>query len=253
MDKVLVFDIQRYSLHDGPGIRTNVFMKGCPLRCRWCSNPESQKIENEEMDGKDVARSMTIEEIVNIVKRDKPFYKNSGGGATITGGDPTIHPNFLSELVKAIKKEGISVAIETAAYQSWENFYHGVKEIDYILFDIKHMDEKKHLEYVGQSNKVIKSNLSKLAMEGKDITVRTPVVPGFNESYEELRDIVAFASQNKIKKVHFLPYHALGSNKYEKLGRKYLMAKDIKVDRDQLHVWAEKIASEFLDVELKVL
>lgn len=248
-----VFDIQRYSLHDGPGIRTNVFLKGCPLRCRWCSNPESQKFENEYLGDVLAARLMTAKEVLEVVKKDIPFYRNSGGGMTLTGGEPTAQPDFVVDLVEESKAAGINTAIETAGFQQWDNFYRAVKDIDYILYDIKSINSEAHKEYIGQGNELILDNFKKLtALNEKNILVRVPVIPGFNERYEDLRDIVAFVEENGVQDVQFLIYHALGKNKYEKLGRDYEMPDGIKVDIERLKTWAEELSEEFPSMNIRV-
>lgn len=277
MKSPLVFHIQNYSLHDGPGIRTIVFLKGCPMRCRWCCNPESQNpdkeisyirkncIGNQEcgfcqkvcdqkaisFDGEGKAliqrslckrcfrctkvcpsmairqegKPMEIGEIIEQVLKQEFFYHHGDGGLTISGGEPLSHGDWLLKLLKEAKKNHIHTAIETCGYASYETLFEAAKYLDTILFDIKSMNEEKHIEYTGKSNQKILDNFKKLSRDYNDLTkiVRTPVIPGFNDTIEELQEIQKFIKKEENISYELLPYHRFGEGKYSMLGRKYEM------------------------------
>ncbi len=224
-----IFDIQKYSIHDGPGIRTIVFLKGCALRCRWCCNPESQSFDIETMmfDGKEkvMGRDVTVAEVMDIVRKDSFYYQRSGGGMTLSGGESLLQPEFAIGLLKACKDFGINTAIETTAIAKWEVIERYLPYLDYVLMDIKHMDSTKHKEFTSQPNERILENAKKIAESGLvDLTIRVPVIPTFNHTPEEISDIARFAQSLKgVKKLHLLPYHRLGQGKYQGLNREYLM------------------------------
>ena len=224
-----IFDIQRYSIHDGRGIRTSVFLKGCVLRCRWCCNPESQEYDIQTMmvDGKpkEIGRDVTVAEVMEVVEKDRDYYRRSGGGLTLSGGEALLQPEFATGLLKACKDFGINTAIETTAIAKWETIEKYLPYLDYVLLDIKHMDSAKHKEFTTQPNERILENAKKIAQSGMvDLTIRVPVIPTFNHTSEEICDIARFAqSLDGVKKLHLLPYHRLGMGKYEGLGREYLM------------------------------
>lgn len=224
-----IFDIQKYSIHDGPGIRTIVFLKGCALRCRWCCNPESQSFEIENMlfEGKEkiMGQDVTVAQVMDIVRQDIFYYNRSGGGLTLSGGEALLQPEFATGLLKACKDFGINTAIEITAIAKWETIEKYLPYLDYVLLDIKHMDSAKHKEFTTQPNERILENAKKIAQSGMvDLTIRVPVIPTFNHTSEEICDIARFAqSLDGVKKLHLLPYHRLGMGKYEGLGREYLM------------------------------
>lgn len=267
-----IFDIQRFSLNDGPGIRTIVFLKGCPLSCWWCSNPESQRRRPVVMynaadcvrcrrcesacqrhavtfmyDGRrhfdyqactgngDCAavcptgalvmkgRSIRVGELIEILKKDRSTFRHSGGGVTLSGGDPLMQPDFAGELLKACKAQGWNTAIETEGCAETETYLRLVPYIDTILMDIKHMDPEKHRLFTGVSNELILNNARRVSAFAP-LTIRVPVIPKFNESEEEIRAIAEFAaSLGKVRYVHLLPYHSLGENKYRMMGIEYKM------------------------------
>lgn len=275
-DKALIFNIQHYSLHDGPGIRTIVFFKGCPLRCKWCCNPESQNqykeiyYSNNKCIGctecgycKDECKNnaikncngkisidrekcnncllcakacpskainiwgmeKTIDEILDIVEKDSVFYKYDDGGLTLSGGEVLLQGEFAIELLKEAKKRRINTNIETCGFGDYNILKEIAKYLDNIFFDIKSLDDEKHKLYTGVSNKNILSNFEKLCIDFPDLNkrVRTPVIPGFNDSKEELYKITEYLKKFKNVQHEFLKYHTYGVGKYETLGRKYLM------------------------------
>ena len=227
-----IFDIQRFSVHDGPGIRTIIFLKGCPLRCRWCCNPESQHHQVEEMvvDGKPktMGRDVTVAEVLSEVLKDASYYRRSGGGVTLSGGECLFQPEFAAAILRACQEHGVNTAIETTAYTSWEKIELVLPYVDYVLMDIKQVDDKKHQEFTGKSNRLILENARKLAQSGVDLTIRVPVIPTFNNTPQEIYAIAKFAeSLPGVTRLHLLPYHRLGEDKYTGLGRDYRL-KEIK-------------------------
>lgn len=247
--KGLIYNIQRYSLHDGPGIRTIVFLKGCILHCPWCANPESKNGEVELMGTEIVGREVTVEEIINVVKRDMPFYKRSNGGMTLSGGEPLMQPIFSQQLVKEAKKEGINVAIETSGYQSWDLLWKVVEDIDTVLLDIKLMDTKKHKEIIGVNNDLILSNAEKMSKMNKKMIIRVPIIPGYNDDLSNLIETAKFAKSVGINEMHLLPYHRLGVHKYMKLNKEYELHDVKPLSNEKLRALAAKIRSQ---IELNI-
>lgn len=227
-----IFDIQRYSIHDGTGIRTIVFLKGCALRCRWCCNPESQEfaIETMMVNGrpKTIGRDVTVREVMETVLRDMPYYDRSGGGLTLSGGESLLQPEFATALLRAAKDMGISTAMESMGYAKFEVIKGLLPYLDTYLMDIKHMDAGKHKEFTGKENTLMVDNAKKIAESHMcELIIRVPVIPGFNDTEEELLAIARYAdSLPGVSQIHILPYHKYGEGKYEGLGRPYLL-KDI--------------------------
>lgn len=224
-----IFDIQRFSIHDGPGIRTIVFLKGCVLRCRWCCNPESQEYAIQEMtlNGKTsvVGRDVTVDEVMETVLKDMAYYRRTGGGLTLSGGECLCQPDFSAALLYAAKQMGLSTAIESTACAQYENIQKLLPNLDVYLLDIKHMDSDKHRAFTGVPNELILENARKLAVDANELIIRVPVIPTFNDKPEEIRAIAKFAnSLPNVKELHLLPYHRLGRDKYAGLGREYSLA-----------------------------
>lgn len=221
-----IFNLQRFSIHDGPGIRTIVFFKGCYMRCAWCCNPESQEyavqtlIENGRE--KTVGRDVTVEEIMPEILADMPFYRRSGGGVTLSGGEFLTQHEFARELLARCKDEGLHTAVESTANAPFEKIEAVLPFIDLYLLDIKHMDSQKHKRYTGAGNELILENAKRIAASPAELIIRTPVIPGFNDTAEEIRAISKFAATLQgVKEHHLLPYHRLGQDKYAGLGRSY--------------------------------
>ncbi len=233
-----IFDIQRYSIHDGRGIRTIVFLKGCVLRCKWCCNPESQEygIQTMMVHGKPktMGQDITVGEVMDIVEKDRTYYRRSGGGMTLSGGESLCQPEFATALLKEAKERGIRTAMESTACAKYEIIEGLLPYLDQYLLDIKHMDSAKHKAFTGKSNELILENAKKIAASGKtELIIRVPVIPTFNDTEAEIEAIAAFASGlSEVKQIHLLPYHRLGQDKYEGLGREYLM-KDIVPPTDE--------------------
>lgn len=226
-----IFDIQKYSIHDGPGIRTIVFLKGCRLRCRWCCNPESQEYRIQQMTiggkTKTVGEDVTVGEVMQEVLKDRPYYRRSGGGLTLSGGESLCQPEFARALLQAAKESGLNTAMESTACANFDVIEKLLPYLDLYLMDIKHMDSAKHKAFTTQPNELILENAKKLAVRAKQLIIRVPVIPTFNDTEEEIAAIAKFASQlPNVTQLHLLPYHRLGMDKYEGLGREYTL-KDI--------------------------
>ncbi len=245
--QALIFDIQRNSFVDGPGIRTTVFFKGCNLRCRWCHNPESQSFEKEILFYKDKCKSCgrcagisvrnsdfvcpygaksvcgkyySTDALLREVMKDEIFYISSGGGVTFSGGECMLQIDFLLEILKKCKENGIHTAIDTAGNVKWENFEKAMPFTDLFLFDVKMMDSSLHKQYTGVDNTLILENLAKLLSTGAKIIIRIPVIAGINDSVEELEKIKSFIkSYPSVQKIELLSYHGMGEHKYAAIGR----------------------------------
>lgn len=268
MNKANIFNIQKFSVHDGPGIRTTVFFKGCPLKCLWCHNPESQnintqilydrdkcvlcgtcekicpkgviKIENNHLTtdescdccGKCViyciqgarqiaGKEYTVDDVLKEVLKDRVFYEKSSGGVTLSGGEPLIHIDFVEELLKKLKDNNIHTAVDTCGAVSFENLKRAARYTDVFLYDIKLMDDEKHTEFIGMSNKLILDNLKKLSLIHKNINIRMPIIEGVNGDEEHIIKTIDFIEGLNISKVNLLPYHDIAKHKYKKLGKVY--------------------------------
>lgn len=252
-----IFDIQRYSIHDGTGIRTIVFLKGCVLRCRWCCNPESQKYDIETLmvqgKPKTIGRDVTVEEVMEIVEKDRNYYRRSGGGLTLSGGESLCQPLFAKALLKEAKERGINTAMESMGCASYEVIDEILEYLDTYLMDIKHTNPKKHQEFTGKSNELMLENARKIAASGKTkLVIRVPVIPTFNDTPEEIADIARFADKLPgVEKIHLLPYHRLGQDKYEGLGREYPM-KDILPPENEHMLMLKKVVENVSDLECQI-
>lgn len=223
----LVFDIQRFSIHDGPGIRTCVFLKGCPLRCTWCSNPESQGRQPELMWSRRERRStiigewMTAGEVIDIVARDKDYYSHSGGGMTLSGGEFMTQPEFSLELIDAAHRLGISVAGETCGLAQPAVFASLVDKLDLVLMDVKHYDPGRHQEVTHARMPVILANAAYLANSRTAHVFRIPVIPGINDSVEDAEGFADLLDEYGIGEIELVPFHQYGKGKYADLDRDY--------------------------------
>jgi pyruvate formate lyase activating enzyme len=293
----IVGNIQRFCLHDGPGLRTVVFLKGCPLRCTWCANPELQQVQGEvsysidkclhcqrcvqvcpvkalEPDGRairvdqsrctmcgecfqtcptqslvPVGKAKRADRIIDLVLKDRAIYDNSGGGMTLSGGEPTVQIDFTFALLWLAKFHNLATAVETCGYASWDRFARILQITDVFLYDLKHIDERIHREGTGVGNEIIMENLERLLREHGGVVVRVPVIPGFNYEKKAVQSIIEYVISLKGTEVHLLPYHELGLKKYEKLGRTYELPKGSKVDEEELASW---IACFQGQIEIKI-
>lgn len=243
----IIFDIQRNSFVDGPGIRTTVFFKGCNLKCAWCHNPESQSKSPQIMFYKNrctgcgrckgltvndtdfvcfngakeiCGKEYTADEVLNIILKDKSYYENSSGGVTFSGGECMLQTDFLCELMKKCKENGIHTAIDTAGNIPWEYFEKVLPFCDLFLYDIKIFDSEKHKKYTSVGNELILDNLKKLFARGADVWIRIPVIAGVNDTADEMLEIKKFLNPYNPLKIELLPYHKMGEHKYDALGTK---------------------------------
>lgn len=226
MKKGIVFDIQRFSLHDGPGIRTTVFLKGCPLRCAWCHNPESWTREPQVMVKNEQERvcgmEMTAPEVMREVMADEAYYRNSGGGLTVSGGEPMLQFDFLKALLADGKARGLHTCIETSGYAHPEQFREILPLVDLFLFDIKLTDPAEHKQYTGVNNLLIMENLELLYHNGAQIMLRCPIIPGINDSDAHIACVAELLRKYpNITGVEIMPYHDIGKGKWKEIGREY--------------------------------
>jgi pyruvate formate lyase activating enzyme len=271
----LVFDIQRFSVHDGPGIRTTVFLKGCPLRCLWCHNPEgltaapqlqffsdacigcgrcgtrSQLSDAEHCPTealKVCGRRMDEEEILREVRRDRLFYGDTGG-ITISGGECLLQADFVASVLGRAKAEGFHTAIDTCGYVPWTSIEKTLDVCDLYLYDVKCIDPARHKAYTGVENQRILENLHRLSACNKDIWIRTPVIPGFNDSEEEMTAIAEqLAPLPSVRRVTLMPYHTLGADKYPSLGLTYPYDTSRRVSDDEMTHFKTLLESKHLTV-----
>ena len=269
-----IFKIERYSLYNGQGIRTTIFLKGCPLRCAWCSNPESQSstddlmyqpdlclsecrecvevcpigaIQKELPESMSINRaictmcarcpsvcptealaqigiSMSVEDALRELCKDRLFYSTSGGGITISGGEPLQQPAFVLRLLKECKKNNLHTVLDTCGYGQWRYFEEILEYTDLVLYDLKLVDSAKHQHYTGVSNGIILNNITNIAKHrASSLIIRLPFIPGINDSAEDIENLLNFLERITFQRVQILPYHRLGKAKYRMLGRSYTL------------------------------
>ncbi len=251
-----IFDIQKYSIHDGPGIRTIVFLKGCAFRCRWCCNPESQSYEIQTMvtAGKEkvVGQDVTVAEVMEEVRKDAIHYRRSGGGLTLSGGESLLQMDFASDLLLAAHMEGYNTALESTAFADFNKIRDKIlPHLDLFLLDIKHMNSAKHKLFVGQPNERVLENARKITDSGQKVIVRVPVIPTFNATPEEILEIAVFARSLKgVEQIHLLPYHRLGADKYNGLDREYYLEGIEPPENELMQDLAEVAKSTGLHVQI---
>ncbi len=265
----MIFNIQRFSTHDGDGIRTIIFYKGCPLVCKWCCNPESQTFSASLMYDRRICKNFgdclktgdsaisstetglhinrtsikypgkfrdicasralivsgeekSVAELLVEIEKDLPFYEQSGGGVTLSGGEPLSQGADLDMLLSELKRRSINVAIETSLHVDWPMIARSLKFTDTFLVDLKHTDSEKFKLFTGGNADLVLTNLVKLAEQNKNLIIRVPVIPGFNHSDKEIKGIIDFTvSLKTVKEIHFLPFHNFGNEKYKMLGMEY--------------------------------
>jgi len=225
VNQACIFNIQKFSIHDGPGIRTAVFLKGCPLRCLWCSNPESQAAGAQpERETPLAGRLYALNEVMDICLADKDFYIESGGGVTLTGGEALMQADFAAELLRSLKAEGIHTALETTGFASTEVFLEVIAYADLLLYDVKHFDSEKHCEGTGAGNEIILKNLREAVKRSMDILIRVPVIPGYNDSLSDARGFAELITSCGLSEAQLLPFHQFGQKKYKTLGIPYALS-----------------------------
>lgn len=280
--QIYITNIQKFSTHDGPGIRTNVFFKGCELHCKWCANPENIKrfpqllyhktkcigcrkcvsaCPNNAIEFNNGVPEISVskctncgicskqciqgalsisgkiytpQEVFDIVNQDKPFYKNSNGGVTFSGGEPLLFPEFILPIAEKCKAERYNTAVETCGYFDLSKCKELIDLIDYFLFDIKLINDTKHMKYCCKSNALIHKNFEYLINSSKSIIPRIPIIPGVNDTPDDISNLLTFLSNYKdeLKEIHLLPYHTLGCCKYEQLRVPYNLP-DIQPPSDE--------------------
>jgi len=295
----LIFDIKKFSIHDGPGIRTTVFFKGCPLNCWWCHNPESQSPRMEMLlrdnrciqcgacieacphdaiqwlDGEPVTdraicaqcgtcqaacyadarervgREMTVEQVLAEIEADVAFYDQSGGGVTFSGGEPLLQRDFLLDMLRACKDQDIHTALDTSGCASWATLDEVRPYVDLFLYDLKVMDDERHREFTGVSNRSILSNLQALSARGHNLIIRVPVIPGINDDDETVRQIGAFAGAlPHVQSVDLLPYHHIAVDKYLRLNKPYRLFETRQPHAERMTEIAQMLQSFNLSVTI---
>ncbi|MGM0122783.1 pyruvate formate lyase activating enzyme [Enterococcus sp. AZ194] len=252
-----IFNIQKFSVHDGPGIRTTIFFKGCPIRCLWCHNPESQKYTQEVMLNKDgveevVGQQYTIDKIVKKVQSDQIFYDQSGGGVTFSGGEVMTHSSeYIVELARRIKRLGISIMVDTCGVAPQENYEKILPYVDGFLYDLKFIDSQLHERYTLRDNVQVKENLKFISDKGGKIYLRLILLKGINDQLETIEETVSWLKENKliVSEINLLPYHDFGKDKYDRLGRECTQNFE-KPDDAQLHIVEEYLEKEGYNVKI---
>lgn len=222
----VVLRIERSSIHDGDGYRTVVFLKGCPLRCQWCSTPESQDFGVQHTEKVAYGKLMTVEQVMKEVRKDIPFYFHSGGGLTVSGGEVMAQPEFSRFLLRQAQYEGIDTAIETSLFAPWDAVEPILRSVNTLFADIKFFHAALHKRYCGEENGRILENLLNTNRADGDysLVIRIPLIPTINDSDDELIEIGKFCMNlRRLKRVELLPYHRLGVGTYAKLNRRYLL------------------------------
>jgi pyruvate formate lyase activating enzyme len=261
--KGLIFSVKRYSIHDGPGIRVTFFMKGCPLNCMWCHNPEgispfpetvmqTNRVGDREFSrNEEVGKYYTVNDILEILSKEKVFIDQSKGGVTFSGGEPMLQIEFLLDALKACKGNGYHTTIDTSGYSTAENYKSIIPYTDLFLLDIKHLDNARHIESTGASNIGILENYRLLLDCGKDVMVRIPVIPGINDDKNHLQKLKQFLSDTKtdsLKRINLLPFHKIGSSKYKRFNIPYRMKGVEPPSKDEM----QKLKEFFMETGIKV-
>lgn len=259
----IIYDIKRFALHDGPGIRTTIFLKGCPLRCWWCHNPESQMAAPEtdtivtKLDGISHHRQHTLgyrattEAVMATIDKEAVFYDESGGGVTFSGGEPLMQPEFLKQILQRCKNHGYHTAVDTSGHAPWQTLEDILPFTDLFLYDLKHHDDTLHQKYTGGSLRLILGNLIRLAQKHPNIVIRIPVVPGINNSEADNDTFAKIISDvGSIRQVHLLPFHNMAQHKYARWGKENKLATLENLERNDLLPAKEFFASKGYEVTI---
>ncbi|NWF89921.1 MAG: glycyl-radical enzyme activating protein [Ignavibacteriaceae bacterium] len=253
----LIFDIKKYSINDGPGIRTTIFFKGCPLNCWWCHNPESRASEPEEFSGRlsrwnpdfenmnrnVVGRKVTTANVMKEIEKDIPFYQQSKGGVTFSGGEPMLQIDFLSCLLEKCKLIDINTAVDTTGYSDYKNYERIYETTDYFLYDLKLMDDHEHIKYTGASNKIIHENLRRLTSAGNKVILRIPIIPTITNTSKNIDEMVNFISSlEKVREIDLLPFHKSANSKYEKMKKENKLPNLVPLNEEEIEFLREKFS-----------
>ena len=256
----IIFDIKKFAIHDGPGIRTTIFFKGCPLTCWWCHNPESQNFKPEKFinpniedisseNFKIIGKKVSVSDVFKEIEKEIIFYDESAGGVTFSGGEPLSQPEFLLSLLKICKNNEIHTVLDTSGYTTDEILNRIKDYVDLFLYDLKFLDCAKHEKFTRVPNQQIIKNLIKLSENGSKIIIRIPIIPGINDNNEDLNKMVDFISGlNNIQGIDLLPFHKIGKNKYVKLNLPYKMENFHEPSRELM----EKIKVKFCSLNIPV-
>ena len=259
----IIFDIKKFALHDGPGIRTTIFFKGCPLDCWWCHNPESIRELPEKIKVKTVnysgklcedaeelfGREYSVEELVNEIKKDQLFYDESDGGVTFSGGEPLLQVTFLTEILQECKFSGIHTAIDTSGYLNKSTFNQVYPLTDLFLFDLKIIDDELHQKFTGVSNKIILDNLKALTERGSKVIIRIPLIPGITDTEKNLSEISSYLlGLDSVRKLDLLPYNEIAESKYKRFNKPSRLGNLKTQDEGKLN----EIKTYFGDLDLEV-
>ena len=254
-----IFRIKKYALHDGPGIRTTIFFKGCPLNCWWCHNPEGLRACPESMDPlpgkkvqkKTIGKAVTLEEVLLEIEKDTIFYDESGGGVTFSGGEPLMQPAFLDALVDACHAWDIHTTLDTTGYAPPDVFYPVASKCDLVLYDLKIMDDERHLKFTGVSNELILKNLQSIAGNGQQIKIRFPLIPGATDDIGNVQQVARFVeSLGTVIQVDVLPYHRTAEGKYQRLGMSNRMQHVAPLTDEQVHTIKHELETYGLQVNI---
>jgi pyruvate formate lyase activating enzyme len=261
----IIFSVKRYSIHDGPGIRVTFFMKGCPLSCWWCHNPEGISPQPEEIEkltkvgdrefrkSEIVGKSYPVEEILNIAEKERVFMEKSNGGVTFSGGEPMMQAEFLIEALKGCRERGFHTAVDTSGYCPAQTLEKIIPFTNLFLFDLKHPDNVRHLEYTGVTNENIIRNFKLILKSKADLMIRIPVIPGFNDSEDDMSEFKRFIHENKnenIKMINLLSYHKIGSSKYKRFNRPYKMGSAMEPSAEKMEELKKYFAEEGIKVKI---
>jgi pyruvate formate lyase activating enzyme len=262
----IIFDVKRFAVHDGPGIRTTIFFKGCPLDCQWCHNPESRHLRPERLimnghhrcprwlrtDEPDVVgKEVSVDECIREIEKDVVFYDQSGGGVTFSGGEPLIQPDFLEAVLRECSRRGIHTAIDTSGHARWPTIEPLLEHTDLFLYDLKLVDEDEHRSWTGVGTRTIHENLRLLHDAGARIIVRVPLIPGVTDTTENLAGIGALVGQLPlIREINLLPYNSIAPDKYRRMGKSDRLGRLQRQTEEDLLALKSLFAES--DIEVKV-